>query len=309
MSELILHHYPNSPFSEKARLMLGFKGLHWMSVRIPVIMPKPDLTALTGGYRRTPVLQIGADVYCDTALIARVLEDRQPAPTLFPAAAPLAVPLAQWADGTLFWTMIPYATQPAGLPALFPGATPDAMKAFAMDRAPFTAGIKRQTVADATVALQQYLRALQAQLEDGRAHLFGHEASIADFSVAHCLWFIRLAGPVAGILAAHPQLNAWLDRVLAIGHGRFDKLDSADALARAAAAGRHAPVTVQPGLGFDAGQRVTVAAIDYGADPVAGRLVGLDAERVTLERHDERAGTVHVHFPRIGFQILKEKTS
>jgi hypothetical protein len=37
--------------------------------------------------------------------------------------------------------------------------------------------------------------------------------------------------------------------------------------------------------------------------------VGLSAERVTLERSDERAGTVHVHFPRIGFQILKEKTA
>jgi glutathione S-transferase len=309
MNPLILHHYPNSPFSEKARLMLGFKRLDWKSVRIPVIMPKPDLTALTGGYRRTPVLQVGADVYCDTALIARVLEDLQPAPTLFPPAAPLAVPLAQWADSTLFWTMIPYATQPAGLPGLFPGATPDAMKAFAMDRAPFTAGIKRQTVADATVALQQYLRTLQAQLADGRAYLFGAEASIADFAVAHCLWFIRLAAPVAGILSAHPPLEAWLDRVLAIGHGRFDKLDSADAVALAAGAGDHAPVAVQLGLGFDAGQRVTVAAIDYGADPVAGTLVGLSAERVTLERQDERAGTVHVHFPRIGFQILKEKTA
>ena len=74
MSELILHHYPQSPFAEKARLMLGFKGLSWRSVHIPPMSPKPDLTALTGGYRKTPVLQVGADIYCDTALIARRLE-------------------------------------------------------------------------------------------------------------------------------------------------------------------------------------------------------------------------------------------
>ena len=56
---LILHHYPGSPFAEKIRLILGFKGLHWSSVIIPNVMPKPDVIALTGGYRKTPVLQIG----------------------------------------------------------------------------------------------------------------------------------------------------------------------------------------------------------------------------------------------------------
>jgi len=73
MNPLILHHYPVSPFAEKVRALLGFKKLAWQSVLIPMMMPKPDVVALTGGYRRTPILQIGADVYCDTALIARVL--------------------------------------------------------------------------------------------------------------------------------------------------------------------------------------------------------------------------------------------
>lgn len=86
MSELILHHYPTSPFAEKARLLLGFKGLSWRSVHISPVMPKPDLTALTGGYRKTPVLQIGADIYCDTALIARRLEQEKALPAFFPKA-------------------------------------------------------------------------------------------------------------------------------------------------------------------------------------------------------------------------------
>jgi len=78
MTELIFHHYPSSPFSEKVRLVFGFKGLAWKSVIIPMIMPKPDVIALTGGYRKTPILQIGADVYCDTALICRVLDRLHP---------------------------------------------------------------------------------------------------------------------------------------------------------------------------------------------------------------------------------------
>ena len=64
-----------------------------------MVMPKPDLTALTGGYRKTPVLQVGADVYCDSSLIALELERRYPEPTLFPAAGHgLTLALAAWAS-------------------------------------------------------------------------------------------------------------------------------------------------------------------------------------------------------------------
>jgi glutathione S-transferase len=306
--ELILHHYPGSPFAEKVRLMLGHKRLAWRSVLIPVIMPKPDLTALTGGYRRTPVLQVGADIYCDTALIARVLEARAPDPALFRAEQPLAPLLAQWADSTLFWTVIPYTMQPAGLAHVFAGVPPEALKAFAADRAPFTASMKRQTVPDATANLHGCLNALEAQLADGRACLFGSEPGIADFSVGHCLWYVRRGGPeVAAIVAAHPKLNAWLDRLLAIGHGEALKMKSDEALAVAAAAASHAPCAVEPGLGFEPGQAVTITPTDYGMDPVAGTLVGLSNAEAVIRRGDERAGTLHVHFPRAGYQIKKEQ--
>jgi hypothetical protein len=65
MAEIILHHYPLSPYSEKIRLALGLKGATWKSVEIPVWTPRPKLTPMTGGYRRTPILQIGAEFYCD----------------------------------------------------------------------------------------------------------------------------------------------------------------------------------------------------------------------------------------------------
>jgi len=74
VSAVILHHYPLSPYSEKARLAMGLKGLSWHSVEIPVWTPRPKLTPMTGGYRRTPILQIGADFYCDTLLILAVLD-------------------------------------------------------------------------------------------------------------------------------------------------------------------------------------------------------------------------------------------
>ncbi|MBL8511715.1 MAG: glutathione S-transferase N-terminal domain-containing protein, partial [Betaproteobacteria bacterium] len=115
MSDLILHHYPASPFSEKVRLIMGYKKLAWQSVIIPNIMPKPDLQALTGGYRRTPVLQVGADIYCDTSLIVEVLEAHQPAPSLYPSPIEgLVRTLAQWADFQLFWAAMSYNLGPKG---------------------------------------------------------------------------------------------------------------------------------------------------------------------------------------------------
>src|ERR1035437_2822811 len=83
-SPIILHHFDQSPFSEKVRIVFGLKNIAWTSVHISRIMPRPDLMPLTGGYRRTPVMQIGADIYCDTQCIIRELEQRFPEPTLFP---------------------------------------------------------------------------------------------------------------------------------------------------------------------------------------------------------------------------------
>src|SRR6186713_1010576 len=98
MADLILHHYWESPYAEKIRRVMGMKGLTWRSVIIPMVMPKPDLTALTGGYRKTPVLQIGADVYCDSQLIMRELERRHPTPSFYPAGRGAADALAWWAE-------------------------------------------------------------------------------------------------------------------------------------------------------------------------------------------------------------------
>ena len=300
--ELILHHYDGSPFAEKTRLMLGYKGLAWRSVKVTVVMPKPDVVALTGGYRRTPFVQMGADVYCDTALIARLLEARAPTPKLFPPHLPLAPLLAQWADATMFWTVVPYTLQPAGAAHRFAGAPPEVLKAYAADRAAMTAGMTRQTAADATVNLRAQLAMLDTQLVGGGPFLFG-DVSIADFAVAHCVWFVASGGPVAEILAPYAALKTWYAGMRAFGHGRPEKMGSDEALAVSAAATSHAPCAVLPGQGFEAGQAVTVTPTDYGRDPVAGTLMGLDAHEIVVRRSDERAGTVHVHFPRAGFQI------
>jgi len=308
MTALILHHYPTSPFAEKIRLILGFKNLAWQSVFIPMIMPKPDLTALTGGYRKTPVLQIGADLYCDTALICDVLERLAPTPTLYPYGAKGAARLvAQWADSALFTASMAYNFQPAGVAQVFAGAPAEGIQAFVADRTAMRGGAARMASADATGTYKNYLSSLDNMLE-GHDFLFGNHASVADFSAYHPLWFTQERTPaLAGILKASPNVQKWMDRMKAMGHGKSTKLTSelalqvADAATPAAITG--ASFTDEHGIAL--GTQVLIAADNFGLEPTQGELVAATPTAYTLRRSDERAGVVHVHFPRVGFTLKK----
>jgi len=308
MPDLILHHYAASPFSEKTRLLLGHKKLAWKSVIIPPVMPKPDVVLLTGGYRRTPVLQLGADIYCDTALIADGLEHLQPEPTIYPEPEKgLSRILAQWADSSLFWAAMAYNLQPKGAAELFASLPPDAAKAFGEDRAKMSTGnMARLRPGDAAAAYKSYLRRLSDMLDD-KPFLLGEVPCIADFSAYHPLWYTSRIHAVKGILDLTPAVVDWMDRMKAIGHGSFEKITAADAIAEAKAA---TPKTVltdstfQDEHGIPLGSAVTIRAESFGLEETPGTLVAATRTHYTLARESEATGQVHVHFPRIGY-VLK----
>jgi glutathione S-transferase len=308
MSDLILHHYPQSPFAEKVRLMLGFKGLAWKSVMIPAAMPKPDLTALTGGYRRTPVMQVGADIYCDTALIARLLEETKATPALFPEGREAASSaLAQFADQVLFQHAVAINFQPHGLAARFAGAPEAMVKGFMADRQKLFQGGSASRL-EAPVALSQWptlLGRLETQLKRDGEYLLGSQACIADFAYYHPLWFVASNAAVADVLEGYPAVSDWMSRIADFGHGSQTDLDSSAALqiAHEATPRTYTASDFVSPEGLQVGQTVQVNAVDYGTDPVTGELVYEDAEEIVIARDDERAGQVQVHFPRFGFRI------
>ena len=311
MSQIILHHYPTSPFAEKIRLILGYKKLAWHSVIIPMIMPKPDLTSLTGGHRRTPIMQIGADIYCDTSLIADVIEKLEPTPSLYPAAVNGASRIvAQWADTVVFPAAMAYNFQPAGVAQVFAGAPEDAVKAFVADRAAMRGGAPRMSLGEARGTYKSYLRRLSDMLTE-HPYLMGDAPSIADFSAYHPIWFTLERTPsLAGILDATPLLKDWMARMKAIGHHHISKMSSTEAVEIAQ---QSIPNDVS-GQQFvnehdiDLGTEVVVTADNFGLEPTQGVLVAATKTRLTVQRVDERTGTVHVHFPRNGFIVKKATT-
>lgn len=302
MAELILHHYPTSFFAEKIRRIFAYKDVPWRSVEQPMLMPKPDLTPLTGGLRRVPVLQIGADVYVDTACIARRLERLHPEPRCFPADQAVASLLEDWADRRFAFELVGSVILDM-LPDLPPGALDD--------RAKMSPAFSEQAIrASAPHAMSQALVSLdrlEAQLRS-RRFLLGDAFTIADAACFHPIWFLRHSERLFAAVTARPNLAAWFARIQGFGPGRGEPMAPAEALA---VARTFDPTDVNGAeratdSRITLGEPVVVTADDYGTEACRGTAVRVTAEEVTLRRHDPALGEIAVHFPRIGYRIAKQ---
>lgn len=302
---IILHQYDISPFSEKVRVVLGIKGLDWFACDEPIIMPKPELVALTGGYRKIPVMQIGADIYCDTQIIIRELERRFPSPSIFVGGdRGLGWGMGLWTDRSFFMAAV----------AVIFGNAPDAMgEDFKQDRTklmgrPFDTEAMKAGAPMMAEQLRANLGWLEEQLGDGRKFLMGEAPGIADANAYYNLAFIRWIVPAAAKAAdAMSSLAAWEKRVTAIGHGNRHEVSRKAALDIAKSTISTEPAKADPGEpnGLKPGDRVTVMADDYGRDPISGDLVSSSAQHIALKRNDPLVGEVVVHFPRAGFLVMR----
>lgn len=296
-SDLILHQYHVSPFSEKARLMLGFKGLEWYSCIQPVIMPKPALIELTGGYRQIPVLQIGADIYCGSELIADELERIVPEPSLARASGPgLGRALAYWTDETLFWLAVEIVCG-----SDFEGS---ADRDFNRDREEMLPGFydveKMQAALPENVGkLRAHLDLVERQFADGRSFLLGEMADLADISLYHVIDFLSLCrNGNERIPAEYPGISAWLGRVAAIGHGTRHEIEPEQALDIARDAAPAAPRPSHGAVGPQVGSTVQFRPWAPGGQLIEGELVSSEPRRVSIRRQTGRLETTVVHLPR-----------
>jgi glutathione S-transferase len=300
---IILHHFEESPFSEKIRVIFGLKQLDWTSVVISRIMPRPDLMPLTGGYRRTPVMQIGADIYCDTQCIIRELERRFPEPTLFPYGNEgLAWASAMWTDRSFFQNTVNlvFGMLADRVPANFI-ADREQLRGAKFDVAAMTAAIPQMRD-----QFRAHVGWIEAQLGDGRPWLNGSKAGLFDVNAYMNVWYVRenLAN-AEDMLAEFGRTRAWEARMREVGHGRRTDISPAAALELAARASSLTAELSDPAdpSGRKPGDLVTVTPDDYGKVAVQGEIVALSAQHIAIRRHDPRAGEVVVHFPRAGFLV------
>ena len=311
MPDIILHHFNTSPYAEKIRLIFGYKNLAWKSVLVPNIMPKPLFTALTGGYRRVPVMQIGADVYCDTALIAAEIERRFPAkPIMVSGAADFTNPLINWHDTYLFWKVARYVIG-RNADALSDDFLRDRAKMMRLDLTPDANRAKG--IAEAPYILSQLQIAL-GWLDDAFAatgFASGNQLSYDDFALVPSLWFLtsRVSDAPAMIQARFPRVAEWLGHVAANGYGTREEISGEAALAIALASKPEAldgnASKVDEPTGISVGDKVAITPESFGTEAVTGVVAAISAQRVTLNWHGTEVGDVAIHFPRLGYVISK----
>lgn len=300
MSELILHHYNESPYAEKVRALLGYKGLAWRSVIVPRIAPKPDMVALTGGYRKVPVLQVGADVYCDTRLIAQVLDAHAPLPSLAAVAGSFSELVENWVDVNLFGRAVAFTfgQNVDHLPDVFLEDRA-ALRGAPLDRAALKAAVPM-----AGQELAAHIGWLEIALSGEHRFINGATPGAGDFTLYSTLWFARHG---RFDFTPFPAVSAWMAQMQAFGHGTPTPLSATEAL-DVAASHEPAPLPAWQGdadaSGLAAGQTVSVSPELLGhGTAVAGELVGLSRERITVRVQSVRCGRVHVHFPRLGYRL------
>ena len=309
---IILHQFDTSPFSEKIRLALRMKNLAWASVDVPVIMPKPDLMPLTGGYRRTPVMQIGADIFCDTAMILMELERRFPIPSLnLPGHEGLSRMVAHWADRTWFQISVGVIFGAVGdsLPAAFKEDRS------AMSGRPFDTDAMAAAAPMLRDQWRGHLMQIEERLEGGRGAgsgnwLISTKPGLVDVHAHMNIWFVQQNIPdfVEECFEGAPLTRDWYVRLGEAEGQSPESITSEDALSIAKHAGprlKAAAVDRFEPQSLVLGERVAVAPDDYGKDWVDGDLVHADNQSIILQRVDPVVETLHVHFPRTGFMVRR----
>jgi glutathione S-transferase len=306
MDEVIIHHYPQSPVSEKIRKLMGLKGLAWRSAEQNRLPDRPELFAMTGGYRRLPVLQIGADLYCDTQCIFRELERRFPTPSLFPNGEQgLAFALSRWTDNVMFDLAMraSFAPLAATLP---PALVEDRARLYLGPRGDFA-----REVADLPQTLSQLrtqLGWLEDALSDARRYLFGAQPGMADLLAWFIVWFIRGKNEKTdGLLRECAAVKEWVTRMEELGYGTSAPITPAEALAVARVA---QPVPARgddagDSLGLRSGATIVILPIsDTGEKPITGELLMVTRDVVTIRHDAPECGTVSLHFPRVGYRMM-----
>lgn len=314
MKDLILHQYKESPWATKIRYALGLKGLPVRTVRPPMVLPKEDHFEISGGYRRVPILQIGANIYCDSHCIMNKLDELQPSPPLrLPGREAEEMAFTAWLNINFDHLMgIAF-----GAVDLTPEFIADRVATMMPPGTDLSLGPK--VLGSRYLQIEENVAYLEQRLADGRPFLFGEQPCGADFAAVHPLQALlfELEDPEPDspgnmsdevlarnrkIVAPYPATLAWIERTVAQPQCATTPIDSAEAIAAAAAAEpveyKGEPVVPD---GLKLGQSVVVIHEVYGSGEVYGELAASPLHEIAVRRRGDRIGEVICHFPRNEF--------
>ena len=302
MSDMIVYHYDTSPYCEKVRAMLGYTGMRWESVIVREMPPRPELHRLAGGYRRVPVAQIGADIFCDSRVIAaEIARISGKADLSVDSCDPEVRAYANSAESEFMLACLGSAMGMNMIKKMLKMYSVLDFFRLTWDR---IAMVQKSSLdmpggKEAKATVREHLGQMEKRLEAG--FLFGDQPTIADFAAYHGVWYVRDLAEL-DIIDDYPAVIAWMDRIKAFGHGTMTALSAAQAI-DIATEQQPRPLPTDNPDEEQIGQSASIAPSDYWKEPVKGVLVASTAHSWILQRRLNASSTVNVHFPKHGFAL------
>ncbi len=223
---ITLYQFSTSPFTEKVRRALNYKGLPFEVhevARAKVAEGDYKHVSPTGKF---PAIQDDGKVVWDSTDIVYHLEAAHGGPPLIPSGArdaALAHAIEEWADESLyFYEMTMRLTWEHNLDAALdefarslPGVPKPQLKTLivqATTQLTQAQGVGRKPQEQVVADVERHFRALDALL-DGHEWLVGDAPSIADLAVIGQVNALRYAAEAQAALDRTDRVSAWLDRV------------------------------------------------------------------------------------------------
>ena len=305
MADFILHHYPFSPYSEKVRSMLAYANVDWVSVISKEMPPRPHMKTLAGGYARIPVAQIGADIFCDSNVIASEIAALGNKPELDLANVSDEVrAFVQEVEGIIFFACVLAGGSAQLRKKVMKSMSLWDVARFFIDRINMgrTATVKAPGLGASQKIVREHLARMEEKLTDD--FLFGKQPNIGDFAAYHSLWFVRDLGEKA-YMNKYPKVMAWMDRIKAFTKTAALEMSTQEAI-RVAKENQPRMITnAKKGANPLLEEKVAIAPSDYRLVFTPGILKAEEANRWIIERANPEIGKVHVHFPKSAYTLKK----
>ena len=254
------------------------------------------------GYRRIPVLQIGAHFYCDSTLAFNVLAEVSDRLTWAGGLSATEELLRQDAEEQIFFAVIAAASPTSVLRFLAQDLGLFGMFRFLKDRARMMKDSTLEKISQpvATRLIKDFLEQLNSLLRLEQ-FLSGAHVGYLDLCCYHPLWMASLISREARS-AFPPLVRAWMQRIAALGHGRSMLVSQHQIHDMVIGDGFQDLIGEVTGP-FRPGSLVSVRPTDYARDSTVGHLVVMDEHQCVIKRNLQSGAVVFLHFPIIGFEV------
>lgn len=307
MEKIILHRNYGSPYCQKIMVMLDYSQLDWYSELTSKGVPRPVQETLSGNYsRRVPLLQIGADIYCDTKEICEQIAELSGNKTL--SYYNLTKDQQNFSDALeyeLGRAVVSKLTPMDLITSYFKHIPIKDACVFLIDRFKLKSKIKKhkpledKSQEEWTSVLIQFLKRINKMLETHPFLSESKDPNYTDFSAYTHIWY---SNRINNLKYAKnlPHIRAWLKKMESFTIGNYKSLSRGEAL-KIARDVEPNPIDSLNQKSDKLNTQVSVLVNDglsFIMNPVNGILVGENENKTILERNHPDVGKVHIHIPK-----------